>query len=409
MAEKLEGTGLDLAELHTEARALLAYAQAGLSLTKTEQRRLRDRLWRFSAHLRQPRKDVESCNKTPYVDRWYTDPETSHLTMNDPRYASREECILVFETLLALLLEAQDIPSPLPQAVDPIETVLGRPFQPQSLTCVHTGRPISGRDIKRALGYTTGTLGTYEIPVSYRVELNTEGRHNHANVGWMKPLHINYALRKILRADFKRIGASTGAISTAFDKIQVKSYCTDKQTMPPFFSNRDIRWATWPSSPQYASRYQCAMIEMELMAELYECEGAPELDKGLASAIEEARGGPFQPGTRRCFITGRLLRYDDYVEGAVNAEGGKSSFNVGHIMPLTRGGQHQWDNVAWSSDDGNRIQGNDTLAEIEVTLFDAVQYYVQRDMEEEEPPPAYTDRVKKLWTVLNEAREKYEL
>ena len=398
-----------MAKQSDEAKALLSHVRETLGLTAKQSNKLHDRLWRFSAYIRQPRKDDRSCNKTPFFERWDINPQTSYLTAEDPRYASEEECKRVYEMLLALLLEAHGIPDPPPQAIALVEQVLGRPFQPHSLVCVHTGRAISGDDIKRALGYTTQRLGAYEIPTSYCVELHAGGRHVHKNVGWMKPLHINYSLRDVLHSHFTQSGVPMNAINNALDKIQVKAYCTDKQTMPPHFSNRDVRWATWPDSVQYASHYQCAMIEMELIVELYEFVNAPTLDDELTSAIVEIRGRPIQPGTRRCFVTGRYLDYEDYAQAAINPKGGKSAYHVGHIVPLTRGGKHNWKNIAWVSDDGNRIQGNDTLEEIEVKLVEAVEYHLRRDMAMGEPPQEFYDKIEKLWALVKEIGETYRL
>ncbi len=388
-----------MAKQSDEAQVLLSCVQKTFGLTERQAQRLQERLWRFSAYIRQPRKDDRSCNKTPFFERWNINPQVSHLSVRDPRYASEEECERIYGTLLAVLLEAHEIPKPAPQAIAIIERVIGRPFQSQNLTCVHTGQAISGDDIKRALGYTTSGLGTYEIPISYRVELNTGGHHEYTNVGWMKPLHVNYVLRSTLLAQ-------SDVPKKALEKIQVKAYCTDKQTMPPYFSNRDVRWATWPGSVQYASRYQCAMIEMELMAQLYEFVDAPTLADELALAIVEIRGCPIRPGTRRCFVTGRYLNYEDYVQAAINPKGGKSAHHVGHILPLTRGGEHNWENVAWVSEDGNRIQGDDTLVEIEAKLVDAVEYHLRRDMVMDAPPQKFYSKTQKLWKLLKDSPEK---
>jgi hypothetical protein len=388
-----------------ESRLLSPHVQVALRLNDKQLKNLQERLWRFSAHVRQPAKDDRSCNSTPFFDRWNTDTITSYLTDGDPRYATQDECKKIYETLLALLFEARGVPQLQPRITNAVTQILGRPFQPNSLICAHTGQSISTDDIRRAMAYTTSRLGAYEIPASYCVELDAGGRHVHDNVSWMKPLHINYALRSALHLHLAQSGASNDAINTALDKIQVKAYCTDKQTMPPYFSNRDVRWATWPASVQYASHYQCAMIEMELMSQLYEFVGAPGLDEELVSAIAEVRGRPIQPRSRQCFVTGRYLSYEDYVQAAINPKGGKSSYHVGHILPLTRGGKHSWKNIAWTSDDGNRIQGNDTLEEIEIKLVDAVEFHLRRDMEMGEPPQAFYDKVRKLRALLDDIGE----
>jgi hypothetical protein len=84
------------------------------------------------------------------------------------------------------------------------------------------------------------------------------------------------------------------------------------------------------------------------------------------------------------------------------------------------------------SDAGNRIQGNDTIHEIESKLVDAVEYHMRRDLElsqkeysksiaEQTSSNQYTahdqnsartrtqtfyDKVKKLWELLNDIRER---
>lgn len=359
MPDDYPRTELPSAGLPTDAATLAAYIQAALGVRKVT--KLLERLWRFSAHIRQPRKDIGSCNSTPLFDRWDTNPTTSYLEPADPRYASIEECRRIYMRLLASVLEAQDIKSLQKAAIDLASKELGRPLQPATLTCLLTGQPITAQDIALSFQYSTSQVGTYELPVCYSVELNSGGLHRHQNVGWMKPIHVIYALRDALRTHLTQSGLPKSAVGTALDKIQVKAYCTDKQTMPPHYSNRDIRWATWPQSLQYASHFDCAMIDLELMAQLYEFVDAPPLDADLAAQIQATRGKPILPDTRRCFVTGRLLSFRNYIQNALEPEGGKSNYHVGHILPLTAGGKHRSNNIAWQSDDGNRIQGNDRL------------------------------------------------
>lgn len=395
--------------LGASAYSLLPYVQNSLGLSNKAFENLKHRLWCFSASVRQPRKDDGKCNKTPFFHRWDTDFETSHLTEVDPRYATEEECQKIFATLLANILEASET-SVSGNIRKIAEEILERPFQPNSLVCIETGNEISSEDIRKAMSYATAGLSSYEIPVTYKLELRDGGYHTHNNVGWMQPIHINYKLRKHIRQNLKDAGVSSKAIKKALDKIQVKSYCTDKVTMPPHYSNRDVRWATWADSIQYASHYECAMVELELMAQLYEFVDAPELEadlfSDLAAEVEEVRGKPIEPNTHRCFVTGKYLSYSDYVDAAKNPKGGRSKYHVGHILPLTRDGRHTWDNIAWTSDDGNRIQGNDTQEEIEAKLVEAVTYHLQRDIELDSPPESLTDRVERLGDAVDKIRER---
>ncbi len=390
-------------DLGSTANGLLPFVKISLSLSDQELKKLTERLWCFSSSLRQPRKDEASCNKTPFFERWDTG-NISHLTVNDPRYASKPECQKIFAILLALLLECDGVATPPEAAILIIEKILKRKFHPHNLKCFHSKQNISADDIKRALNYSTQRLGAYEIPVSYQMELNQGGTHIHTNVGWMKPLHINYQLRECLKADLIRAIGDRKAIKNFLDKIQVKAYCTDKVTIPPHYSNRDFRWATWPNGIQYASHYQCAMIELELMAQLYEFENAPNLAISLLLEVETVRGRNIVIGHKKCFVTGKKLNFTDYLEAAIAHQGGKSKYHVGHIVPLTRGGKHTADNIAWASDDGNRIQGNNTIEEIEAKLVDAVEYHLIRDLNQDNPPQVFYDKVEKLWNLLNDIR-----
>lgn len=351
-----------------------------LQLNKTQKKRLIERIETFTFKVRLPRKDERSCNKTPFFERWEIS-EKSYLTTDNPLYATREECNKIAISLLLFLIESYGFPV---KEVDlhKVKRFLGRELIPNSLRCPHTNRKIYATDIKKALNYCTQRLGNYEIPLTYKKSLNDGGYHKFDNVTWMKPIHIIYELREDLKQKLREASLSLDAAKRALDKIQVKSYCTDKVTMPPFFSNRDVRWATWHLSHQYSPHYDCAMIELELMAQLYEFRGIPALDQDLAKQLEYIRQRPLKLNSRRCFITGKIMDFESYIEGAINSKGGQSKYHVGHITPLTRGGKHTWTNIAWASDDGNRIQGNDTIEEIEQKLIDAVCYHLSRDLEE---------------------------
>lgn len=57
MPDDIQTTNLDV-----NASPLFEYVATLFDLNRTEALRLHERLWRFSAHLRQPRKDDRSCN-----------------------------------------------------------------------------------------------------------------------------------------------------------------------------------------------------------------------------------------------------------------------------------------------------------------------------------------------------------
>lgn len=383
-------------------KMLLPYVADALRLTDKEMINLDTRLWRFAAYIRQPRKDDLSCNKTPYFVRWDITPGVSYLTPDDPRYATQTECESIYRSLLAILLEAEGVQL-LPSVVALAEATLNRPLQPASLLCVETNVLISSQDIKLALNYATAPLGGYEIPTSYRKQLNEDNsRHEASNVGWMKPVHLTYRLRAELKKLLQKAGLGQATVRNALEKIQVKAYCTDKATIPPYFSNRDIRWATWPQSKQYASHYQCALVELKLMADLFAFSNAPTLEPAIAANLNGIYEAPKEE--LKCFITGTVLDYNEYVQAALTPRGGRSGYHVAHIYPLTRGGQHAAANVTWASEDGNRIQGNLTLEQVEGTLISAVEYYLRRDTKAGRLTPMILQGIERLADAVAQAR-----
>ena len=369
---------INLTSMDPRIRVVLSYVKHSFQLSISEEKRLIDRLWTFSSKVRQPRKDVGSCNEIPCFDRWDINTRTSYLTQSDSRHASKQECEKIFLRLLTLLLEATDVNLKNIKNLDKaiLKNILKRNIKSNNLRCIVTKKKITKEDIKKALHYATQGLGSFDIPVGYIKELNVEGKHKEKNIGWIKPFHINYQLRTVLKNGFIRVGGNPRSARNALKKIQIKSYCTDKVTKPPFFSNRDIRWATWTNNYQYVSHYNCCLIELELMIQIFEFINAPKLDVILKDGIEKRRGKPIIENSRKCYITGKDMCFKTYLEGAISPKGGKSLYHVGHFKPLTRRGKHHHANIEWISDDGNRIQGNDTLKEIQEKLIDAVIYYI---------------------------------
>ena len=385
-----------------EKAAVLNQIKEFLDLNDSEVKTLSDRLWCFSSKIRQPRKDDGTCNKTPYFERWDTDIVRSHITNADPRYATELECERIYLYLLAKLFEVESDKPLNSENIETFSRIVGQEINTQNLLCIQTSRNIIALDIKSSLHYSTQRLGSYDIPISYNRELNQGGRHMRSNVGWLKPIHIVYELREVLKRSLLDIKVPSKAVKNALDKIQVKAYCTDKVTMPPFYSNRDVRWATWANSIQYASHFECTMIELELMAELFEFTGTPALNQDIKNRIEAILGREIQYNTRRCFITGKEMVFNDYLNSAVNTNGGRSAYHVGHIQPLTREGLHSYTNISWTSDDGNRIQGNDTISEIEEKLISAVIYHLQRDSAS--PNHNFYEKLDRLESVIRALR-----
>ena len=143
-----------------------------LDLNASQLNKLSERVWAFSAKIRQPRKDEGSCNKTPFFDRWDTNTVTSHLILSDPRYATEDECKNIYLTLLVKLFEVETSKS-LDDEMRTIYTqITGKALQAGSLKCIITNKTINSSDIKKTAGYSTQRLGSYDIPTGYWIYVN---------------------------------------------------------------------------------------------------------------------------------------------------------------------------------------------------------------------------------------------
>lgn len=332
-------------------------------------RKLEERLDTIAYKIRLPLPSDRSCNQTPLRDRWIVAPE-SYLTAEDPRYALEEDCLAIKAKLLADACEFMDITDIHDDVVEAAEFVLDRELRPGTARCFQTNEPLSLNDLALAATLSTNQVGSGELSVEYRTALNAGGHHRADNVGWVRPPHEIVLLRGILNRN--RVPGSL------LDKVQLKAYSTDKFTMPPYFSNRDYRWATWVASPQFASRTDCRGVELQLLAQMLEFVGAPRLNDRDKAAVESHINRPLEIDGCRCPITGEPIVYAAFLAAAENPQAGRSAYHVGHLNPLTRGGRHDRGNVVWMSDAGNRIQGNDTFDEIVALIQRAADYHRQR-------------------------------
>jgi len=300
------------------------------------------------------------------IGRWIAHPE-SYLALTDPRYATEQDCQQVEAELWAQIGEFHGAPKLSVAARDAAERVLGRKLRPGTATCILTREQLTFDGLKTAVKITTNQVGSAELPVEYRKDLRRGGLHRPGNLGWIRTATDLVTLRDVL--------ARNGVPNSLLAKVQVKAYATDKVTMPPHFSNRDYRWATWTDSIQFASRAECQAVELELLSQILEFQGAPQLSAADRVSVERHLGRSLSPNTRQCSITGQPMQYAAFVDAVVNPAAGKSPYHVGHLVPLTRGGRHERLNVVWMSEQGNRIQGNDTLDEIVALIHAAAQFH----------------------------------
>jgi hypothetical protein len=134
-------------------------------------RKLEERLDTVAFKIRLPLPSDRSCNQTPLQDRWVVAPE-SYLTADDPRYALEEDCAAIKARLLAEACEFTDITDVPKQVVDAVELVLGREFKPATARCFQTNEPLSLNDLALSATLATNQVGSAELSVEYRVQLN---------------------------------------------------------------------------------------------------------------------------------------------------------------------------------------------------------------------------------------------
>ena len=336
---------------------------------QTASAKLSDRLDTFACKIRLPIPTDRSCNKTPMKARWIAHPH-AYLQKDDPRYATRSECQRIKAVLLAQACEFTGVTAPDRTVEATAEEALARPPLPGSANCPQTGQHLALDDLVTGLLISTNQVGSAELCIEYRTDLRSGGRHEGANVTWVLPPRAILSLRHLL--------TTHGVPKSLLSKVQLKAYSTDKQTIPPYFSNRDYRWATWIQSPQFASRTECRGVELELLSQILEFAGAPRLTNKDEQKVEADLDRPLRIGDRKCPITGDAITYSDFVDAATNRRAGKSKYHVGHLDPITRSGKHVKENVVWMSDAGNRIQGNDSFEDIVALIRRAAAYHNAR-------------------------------
>lgn len=216
----------------------------------------------------------------------------------------------------------------------------------------------------------------YEAPLDYRERPAHDDAvtriHRLGNLTWVydELMLRTLKLRKFLRS------SETSPDAEFFrrvldDKIKIKTYLTDRALTGPYKTNREKRWETHPHSVQFATRRTCLEIEYKLITELCAFEGFPP----RAREVLQAQGIlPEKLPAFRCPVTQEPLSFALFREALLNPQHGKSEFQIGHLNPLkldepgTDVLGHTADNVSWISEDGNRIQGPLSLANVRQLL-----------------------------------------
>lgn len=265
---------------------------------------------------------------TKFDVRW------SERLVDDPRYCSFEECLVILNEQLSLINNFSDD-----------YTELLKEF-------------IKTKSI------------AYEIPLDY-IERDQVRIHRKDNFKWLPKNELEELIstRKILMFDqsnedskfFKKVSAK---------KIRTKAYLTDRVLTGAHKTNREKRWETHPSSVHFATKTECQKIEQQLLIQLSLFKGAPtSISNNLISK------GLLPPNSQQmtCPILGLDMDYNVFKDEILNTDHGRSSFQVGHMRPLKSiiddSYGHTAQNISWISDHGNRVQGHLSLEEVDEMLY----------------------------------------
>jgi hypothetical protein len=249
---------------------------------------------------------------------------------NDPRSSTYEDCLRVF------LFCLKDL-------------------------CVRYREDTSLAD--RLLKITEYSSIPYEFTYEYRDSTSTP-LHHESNIQWVFNDDIAWLseARPIIWASITK---------QQINKIQTKTYKTDRALTGKDKTNRAKRWEVRADDFQHATLQQCWSVERRLLESLCGFEEFPA--QTITSLQDKNLLDPNIVSLSRCPVTLEPLKFNTLMLDAVH---GRSDYQVGHLHPLKRGGNHQGDNISWQSSDGNRIQGDMTIEEITALLRDISTRYV---------------------------------
>lgn len=235
---------------------------------------------------------------------------------NDPRASSFNECVAIFAQCLS------------------------------EVVAKHKSDPTVG---SRILLLNKSSSVPYESVFDY-IDPSADPVHVAANVKWVLNGDADWLLKA--RPLIKSVLGKK-----LLDKIQTKTYKTDRALTGKDKTNRAKRWEVLSDDFQHATLTECWSVERKLYENLACFENFPVDVRGRFE--ENNLIVPGLPVTR-CPVTHEILSYDKLTGDSVH---GKAEYQVGHRHPLKRAGRHRGDNVCWQSADGNRIQGDLTIEE----------------------------------------------
>lgn len=220
------------------------------------------------------------------------------------------------------------------------------------------------------------TMIPYEIPIDY-IASNTPRIHLSDNISWQwgdLPLTV-VNLRKYLTDSTKHDYAAF--FRGVYNKVKTKTYLTDRVLTGTHKTNREKRWECHPDSVHFALRRVSWEIELKLIRLVCHFDGFPT---DLKTLMEAASIIQFDDETAKCPITFEPLSFINFRNEIENTTHGKSNFQVGHMNPLKSddtGNGHNAENISWISEQGNRIQGSNSVAFIREFIAKIYKNYVE--------------------------------
>jgi hypothetical protein len=221
--------------------------------------------------------------------------------------------------------------------------------------------------------YCDQSLLAYELPLDYKMRRHSGPIHRQDNIYffWDDLPRKIVRLRQLLRQSNQ-----TNVFKAAYNKVVVKSYLTDRVLTGDHKTNREKRWEAHPDSVHFALRRDCLEIELVLMSQICYFAGFPhdlqqQLEKqGILFLEQLQESGLIMPSERisRCPITLEPLSFADFSAEILAPRHGKAAYQIGHMHPLKAMTEnpytgHTGKNISWISAQGNRIQGEYSVAE----------------------------------------------
>ena len=213
--------------------------------------------------------------------------------------------------------------------------------------------------------YCLNSIFNFELPIDY-ISKTARPFHYKDNIDLFITPEIERCtlVRKLIKNSHLNPKASIFS-KIISKKIKVKAYQTDRAQTGTYKTNREKRWESNPNNYQFAFRRDCNDIESNLILQVCMFEG---VDNRIVQMLIDNELLPNNFPKYKCPITGDILKYTNFENEILNRVHGVSSFHVGHLTPLKSLGTHVASNIGWMSADGNRIQGDLTITEVNELL-----------------------------------------